>query len=109
MAEERGKKNLENFKEDKESITPKTHEQFTQMVSLINNFYKEVPFDSIYESKNEMEEAIQKFFQGDTVLEQQLAAKAVWEHLRKREIEKIENHQSVENTSIKGENTSEER
>lgn len=54
------------------------------MVSLINEFYKEVPFDSSFEGKNELEDSIRKFFQGNSLEEQQEAGKKVWENLRPR-------------------------
>ena len=75
------------YNQDKNTIKPKTHEQFTKMVSLINTFYTNVPFDSNYEGKEELESSIQQFFQGNTIQEQQQAMKETWKYLRPKILE----------------------
>ena len=88
QAKEKLSKSLEQHKQDRASITPEMHEQFTQMVRIINEFYSEVPCDSTFEGKQELENEIQTFFQGDTPEIQVKAAKSIWKRLRVREVEK---------------------
>jgi predicted RNase H-like HicB family nuclease len=75
MATQRLNQNMIKYMEDRKTINPKIHEQFTTMVSFINDFYKEKPIGANYDGKQKVEENIQKFFQGDTVEEQLQSAK----------------------------------
>lgn len=89
QTKERFSQSLEQHNQEQSKITPRIHEQFTGMVSLINEYYKDIPFDSNYEGKREIESAIQTFFQGDTLQEKQEAGKIVWEQLRPRITERV--------------------
>ena len=83
LARDRINASLEEYKKDRQSITPEIHKQFTETISLINDFYKhEIRFES-YEERLQIEGAIQKFLQGRTVKEQLEASKSVWELLSK--------------------------
>lgn len=114
QAKEQLTQSLEKHKQDRASITPKMHEQFTQMVSLINEFYTEVPYDSNFDNKSELENEIQIFFQGNSSKEQIQAAKSLWKRLKERKIGKQQNNnvqmssQSVNNHHPNLENNSEE-
>lgn len=88
QAKEKLSKSLEQHKQDRASITPEMHEQFTQMVRIINEFYADIPYDSTFDGKQELEKEIQTFFQGETSDIQVQAAKSIWKKLRVREVEK---------------------
>lgn len=89
-AAEKAKQNLEQYKEDRKSITPIIHEQFTQTIALINDLYKNRDIFQSLDERVQMEEAIQGFLQGDTVIEQQKSAKRVYELVKARELNKSE-------------------
>ena len=78
---------MEEYKKDRQTITPEIHQQFVDTVALINDFYKtDINYKS-YEEKIQIENAIQKFFQGDTVREQLEAAKSVVELLPQQNLD----------------------
>lgn len=105
MATARAKIDLEAHNRERESITPEAHNQFTTMVSLINNFYNDVPFDSDFENKKEFEDLVKKFFHCDNIQEQQQSAKQLWKILKPRiqeqqESKKIETNKVNDDPSI---------
>lgn len=77
----KGKETLEEYKKDRQSITPEIHEKFVSTIGLINNFYKDGTNYENYEVKKQTEEAIRSFLQSGTVKEQLQAAESVWELL----------------------------
>lgn len=97
LANNRVKKTLEEYKKDRENITPEIHQKFVETVALINDFYKNNITYEGYEEKMQTEDAIMKFIQGATVKEQLQATKIIWELLPS----KISNK---ENTTIKDTN-----
>ena len=80
LASEQVKQTLEEYKQDRKNITPEIHQKFVETIHLINDFYKAHTKCESYEQ----EEAIQKFMQGDTVMEQLQAAESVCELLTAR-------------------------
>lgn len=82
LENKRVKQTLEEYKKDRQTITPEIHTQFIETIALINNFYKS---DIDYETYN-ADETIQKFMQGETVNEQLKASKEVWDLLPKKQI-----------------------
>lgn len=82
MTTVRAEQLLQAHNYDRGTITSTMHKQFTKMVSLINFFYTQVPFDSDFEGKEKIEFYIQQFFQGRTCKEQLEALKEVWKNLR---------------------------
>lgn len=87
LASNRAVEKLEEYKKDRQTITPEIHQQFVDTVALINDFYKtEVNYKS-YEEKIQIENAIQKFFQSDTVSEQLKAARSVVELLPQQNLD----------------------
>ncbi len=90
LASNKLKMTLEEYKQDRQNITPEIHQQFVQTIALINDFYKnEIIYES-NETKNQTEEAIQKFLQGKTVSEQLEAAKNVWKSVPNKNLDKTE-------------------
>lgn len=77
---------FESYKQDRKTITPDIHKRFVETIHLINDFYK--TNTSFLDDKTE--DAIQKFFQGESVSEQLEAANLVWELLPKRDIQPTE-------------------
>ncbi len=87
LATTKAEETLEAYKQDRESITPKIHQQFVETIALINDFYKRETNYSSNEERLQTEKAIQKFIQGETVAEQLEAAKTVWTLLPHKKME----------------------
>lgn len=81
LAAAKGKETLEEYKKDRQSITPEIHEKFVSTIGLINNFYKADTNYENYNLRQQTEEAIRSFLQSGTVKEQLQAAESVWELL----------------------------
>lgn len=61
LASVKGVKTLEDYKKDRQNITPEIHKQFVDTVSLLNSFYKtEINYQS-NEERIQIEEAIRRF------------------------------------------------
>lgn len=79
---------LTAFKQDRKNITPEIHKQFTETMSLINDFYKTVPQYKSMDAKFQIEESIRRFIQADTVNEQLEAAQSVRELIDDKEFDR---------------------
>ena len=91
LADNKKNKLFEEYKQDRKSITPEIHTKFVETITLINDFYKNIPSYKTYEERSLIENAIQAFFQGETVSAQVEAAESVKELLIARNINKTEN------------------
>lgn len=101
LASNRVKKTLEEYKQDRQNITPEVHKQFVKTITLINDFYKRETQYKSYEERLQTEEVIQKFIQGETVSEQLEAGKSVWELLDGKKLNRAETSFTDETISMK--------
>lgn len=99
-ANEQLRQSIEIYTQERKSITPTMHNQFTYMVRLLNRFYTKIPFDSDFDGKAELENSIQQFFQGQTYPEQMEGLKAACKKLRPYFIEMQSNQISESSTEL---------